>query len=75
MTNPINPIEEAKALKAELSKIIADFGERTKCLVTDIKMFTTSQRLNMHGHSFDRVVETELRKLVIESQDGAKVEV
>jgi hypothetical protein len=67
MINPTtNPIEDARALKDELSKIIGDFTQRTNYVVTDIDILARSQRINTRGQSLERIVEGELRKLSIQ---------
>jgi hypothetical protein len=75
MTNPTNPIEEAKALKATITKIISEFRERTTYLVTEIEIQSTSHKVNRNGRSYFRIADTELTKLTVASADGSKVEV
>ena len=76
MLNPTtNPRKEAKALKTELTKIIAEFSDRTNCKVIKIAMFSRSERVNINGRSFDQLTDAELKTLVVQSQDGTRVEV
>jgi hypothetical protein len=70
-----NPRKEAKALKTELTKIIAEFSDRTNYKVIKIAMFSRSERVNINGRSFDQLTDAELKTLVVQSQDGTRVEV
>ena len=70
-----NPTEEARDLKAKLTKVIADFAERTNYMVKKIEIVPTVEQHNVDGRPCEKLVNTWLRRLIVQSKDGTRVEV